>query len=280
MGESFGGDDARATLLSFNTLERLLRGDFFHTVHWDTVVGELERFPEEWRLAGVGTTNWFERNGETIIHGTVGEPKVFWSDPKSADPMHVIDLLKERPSGDGPELMSPSYDDEGVEPPFPFLALGVCDPATRVRWEAPAGEDLHGWLEAKLVEENMGLAAVEISGVCRRVEYAAAYHLPLEGVDLTDGYSARDIFRLAEHEGGTWRVGGIYAANATLQRIISVEGLPLHLHGYEEALMVGGHVTKLEGEAVEVRVWPLKDFLLEIKNLDRERVAVREVEGE
>jgi hypothetical protein len=280
MGESSRGDEARATLLSFNTVERLLRGDYFHTVHWDTVVAELARFPKEWRLAGVGTTNWFERNGETIIHGTVGAPKVFWSDPKSVDPMHVIDLLKERPSGDGPDLVSPSFDDEGVEPPFPFLALGVCDPATRVQWEAPAGEDLHGWLEGKLVEENIGLAAVEVTGGCRRVEYAAAYHLPLVGVDFSEGYRARDIFRLAEHEGGCWRAGGVYAANETLQRIISVAGLPLHLHGYEEKLKVGGHLTRVEAESVNVSVWPLKDFLLEIKNLDRERVAVREVGGE
>ncbi|MEM7146671.1 MAG: hypothetical protein AAF591_16160 [Verrucomicrobiota bacterium] len=271
---------ARGTLVSFNTVERLLRGDFFHTVHWEEVLGELGRFPAEWGLAGVGTTNWFGRNGEAIIHGTVGAPEVYWSDPRKADPMHVIDLLREHPSGEGKELVSPSLDDdEGEEPAFPFFALGVCDPSVEVEWAVPAGVNLHEWLLGRFHEENIGLAAIAVEGAMGHVEYASAFYLPLEGIDLDDLYHADDNFRLASHEGGRWIGRGVYAANPTLQRIISVEGLPLHLHGWEEALRIGGHVSRATvGEGVSVRVWVLRDFLLEIRNLERERVKTRVVE--
>lgn len=273
--------EARGSLVSFNTVERLLRGDFFHTVGWEEVWGELKRFPEEWELAGVGTTNWFGRNGEAIIHGTVGVPEVYWSDPRKADPMHVIDLLREHPSGKLKELVSPSLDDEGDEPAFPFFAVGVCDPSVAVEWAVPAGVNLHEWLLGRFHEENIGLAAILVEGAMRHVEYASAFYLPLEGLDLEDLYHADDHFRLGSHEEGKWTGRGVYAANPTLQRIISVEGLPLHVHGWEQALRIGGHVSRATvGEGVSVRVWVLRDFLLEIRNLDKETVAARRLNVE
>jgi len=271
------GSDAlpRPTLLSFNTVERLLNGDFFHTVHWETICSELSRFPPDWILAGVGTTNWYERNGETIIGGTVGHPTVHWSDPRSQDPMHVIDLLKEHPSPDGPDLVNPSLADTGNDPAFPFFAMGIGDPASVVNLQIPEGVKLHDFLIRYFEEQNVGLAAVELSGTFRHVNYAAAFHLPLEGLGESDCYDADDSFRLAEREGGTWQVRGVYAANTTLQRIISVEGLPLHLHGYEETEMMGGHLSEVVTDSLEANIFPLKDFLLEIKNLDRAHLPVR-----
>lgn len=132
MSPRIGDPSARSTLLSFNTVERLLSGDFLHTVHWDTALSEIRRFPEDWILAGIGTTSWFERNGETIIGGTVGNPTVHWSDPRNHDPMHVIDLLKDRPSADGPELVSPSLANTGTDPAFPFFAMGIGNPADSI----------------------------------------------------------------------------------------------------------------------------------------------------
>lgn len=271
--------EARATLLSFNTVERLLRGDFFHTVSWETVAHELGRFPADWSLAGVGTTNWFGRNGEAIIHGTVGAPLVHWSDPRKSDPMHVIDLLTERPSSDGRDLISPALDEEGEKPAFPFFALGVCDPSTEIVWEVPADADLHGWLVERFHEENLGMAAIALEGPAKRVEYSSAFYLPLGGVEMGDLYHADANFRMAGHDGGRWIGSGVFAANPTLQRIISVEGLPLHLHGFEEALRMGGHLSRLTAaDGMRVRVRVLKDFLLEIRNLDLEHVETREVQ--
>ena len=61
-----------STLLAFNTVERLLKGDFFHTVTLGDVAGELGALPAHWPLVGLGTTNWRERHGELFVEGTAG----------------------------------------------------------------------------------------------------------------------------------------------------------------------------------------------------------------
>jgi len=259
---------SRPILFSYNTVERLLRGDFYHTVDWESVSAELARFPGDWPLIGIGTTNWFKRNGETIIQGTVKEPRVLWSDPEGENPMHIIDLHEQGPCLKGPELISPSVEGKESAAAYPFLAVAVCQPETALQWECPATENVHLWIQEKMVQENVGLAAVLISGPCTYVKYASAFYLPLEGLKLVDGYNAKNNLKLAEHEKGDWCVGGIYAANPTIQNIISVEGLPLHLHGYEKESRVGGHVIQIQTLGARVTVWPLKDLVMELKNLD------------
>jgi hypothetical protein len=259
---------ARPILFSYNTVERLLRGDFYHTVDWESVSAELARFPGDWPLIGIGTTNWFKRNGETIVQGTVEHPHVFWSDPEGENPMHVIDLHEQGPSAKGPELLSPSVDGPSTAAAYPFLAVAVCQPDTAQHWDIPATENVHLWIQETLAQENIGLAAVLINGPCSHVRYASAFYLPLEGLKLVDGYNAKNNLKLAEHEKGDWSIGGIYAANPTLQNIISVEGLPLHLHGYEKESRVGGHVIQIKTAGCRVTVWPLKDLVMELKNLD------------
>lgn len=56
----------RSTLLVYNTADRLLRGDLFHTVTTEDVLRDLAAFPPAWPIVGVGTTNWLQRNGEVI----------------------------------------------------------------------------------------------------------------------------------------------------------------------------------------------------------------------
>ena len=268
---------ARPTLAAYNTVERMLRGDFFHTTHWHEVAADLARYPSEWPIAGIGTTNWYRRNGETIVTGTAGSPEVLWTDPAGDDPMEVIDLLKDEPSTEGPKLVNPDALDGDSAMAFPFLALGVCDPATVLEWEIGSTEDLHAWIRKKLEEENIGLAAVRVEGECCYVHFSAAFYLPLEGLNLEGGYAASHNMKLAEFYDRRWNIGGIYAANPTLQRIISVEGLPLHLHGVETRSRHGGHIIKLRTEGAEVKVWPLKDLVMRIRNLDHTWLPVRNV---
>ncbi|MEM1156956.1 MAG: hypothetical protein AAF571_12135 [Verrucomicrobiota bacterium] len=267
--------DHRPILLSYNTVERMLRGDFFHTVTWETVMRTLSTFPDDWPLLGIGTTNWFRRNGETIIRGTVGQPEVIWSDPEGSHPMQTLNLLESSPDQAGPELLSPSLDDDATQPAFPFLAMGVCQPESSLVWECGACDHLHLWIQEKLEAENIGLAAVDVQATCPSARYASAFYLPLEGLNLEDGYNAADNLKLAEHGAGKWEVSGIYAANPTLQNIISVEGLPLHLHGRETETQVGGHVIQLTVTSAMVRIWPLKDLDLKILNLDQTWRPVR-----
>ena len=259
----------RSQLLSYNTVERLLRGDFYHAVDWNTAAAELQPYPADWTIAGIGTTNWFKRNGETIIGGTVGQPQVLWADHEGDRPMGIIDLQADHPSAQGPRLITPDASDDSEAAMFPFLALGICDPARTRTWHCPHSEHLHQWIQQKLEDENIGLAAIDISTRCKRTKYAAAFYLPLEGLELKDGYNAADNLKLAEHGEGQWSAKGIYAANPTLQRIISVEGLPLHLHGYETGQRIGGHLIQLEAEQAEIRINPLSDLTLKIHNLEQ-----------
>lgn len=259
----------RPTLFSYNTVERLLRGDFFHTVDWATVSGEVSGFPADWAVVGIGTTNWFKRNGEIIVEGDVQKTGVYWSDPEGGVPMHVIEINHEQPDRSRHKLITPSVNDQTQTPAFPFLAIAVCDPATRQSWQAPATDDLHAWIVAKIEELNIGLAAIRVNGLFSVVDYATAFYLPLEGLDLSGGYNAKDNLKFASLNSGSWSLGGIYAVNPTIQRVISVEGHPLHLHGYETASRCGGHIIKIRtSESVTVDFWPIKDLVMEIKNLD------------
>lgn len=58
---------SRATLLVYNTIERLLRGDFFHAVQIGELRADLKAYPCAWPVVGLGTSNWYKRNGETIV---------------------------------------------------------------------------------------------------------------------------------------------------------------------------------------------------------------------
>ena len=56
----------RCTIVLFNTVERLLRGDFFHVSEMEDVTEALNAFPKSWSVVGVGTSNWYRRNGELV----------------------------------------------------------------------------------------------------------------------------------------------------------------------------------------------------------------------
>lgn len=40
----------RPVLAAYNSVERMLRGDFFHTVHWRDVAADLAAFPQDWSI--------------------------------------------------------------------------------------------------------------------------------------------------------------------------------------------------------------------------------------
>lgn len=269
---------ARPVLAAYNSVERMLHGDFFHTVHWREVVADLASFPAHWSVTGVGTSNWFHRNGEVILSGTAGNPSLLWSDPECGDPLEVIDLLREFPASDGPDLVNPDKQDGASMLAFPFLAMGVSDPADGITWECGKIDDLHGWICEKLEQENIGMAAVTVEGRFSHVQFSAASYLPLEGLSLEGGYAASRSMKLAEFSDRHWKAGGIHAAHPTLQRIISVEGLPLHLHGLEMDSRHGGHVIRMSGEGLEVKVSPLRDLVMRIRNLDHTWLPERRAE--
>jgi hypothetical protein len=193
--------------------------------------------------------------------------------PDGLDPLVVYP-----PEGALSFLFDEEEDEGETEGTGRFLAMAACNPETKRVWKPSTKVNLHEWLEVKLIEENIGLAGVRVEGIIYDVEFTAAYHLPLGGLDLSNGYTLEDNFKFGQSSQGQWRLSGVYAVNPTLQNMISVEGLPLHFHGYDPESRYGGHITQaLVSSETVISVWPLKDLLVQIKNLDRAWLPVREL---
>ncbi|MBK9749928.1 MAG: acetolactate decarboxylase [Chloroflexi bacterium] len=259
----------RSALLAYNTVDRLLRGDLFHTVTTADVIEDLADYPADYPIIGIGTTSWLRRNGEVIVEGTPQLPALLWADPEGKDVGEILDLCRQHPSATGTPLITPRVDDDDEQANFPFLAITVCDPAQVLHWDAidiPAG-NTHEWLIAELTTRNVGVAGVHIEGRFGVVETTDAYNVPLGGVDLSHGYKNEDVFRFARYEADTWVMKGIFAANPSLQPFISVTGKPLHLHGYRREAREGGHIVSAQIVSVSVTVYPVDDLILRIHDV-------------
>jgi hypothetical protein len=261
--------DHRSALLVYNTADRLLRGDLFHTVTTADVIDDLAPYPLDVPLVGIGTTSWLRRNGEVIAEGTTRSPRFLWADPESSPVGQVIDVCWQRPSASGPALVTPRLDDNDEQANFPFLALAVCDPAQSLTWEITDIPNAHEWLVAQLLERNVGVAGVQFRGTFGQVDTTDAYNIPLGGLDLSKGYVGDQFFRSSHYDGDPWLMHGIFAANPSLRPFFSVATQPLHLHGYRTQARDGGHVVRAQVTTASVTVWPLNDLVLKIHDVAR-----------
>ena len=270
--------ETRTRIIAYNTVERLLLGDYFHFSKIDDLLADLKNFDPDWPVLGIGTTNWYRRNGETIITGTAGSPQVLWADPNAQPLGSIVDLRTQSPEH-VEELESPYVGEDDRQPQFPFLALGVCDPAQGKSFTLAAGINLHHWAVETLADENIGLAAIKVQGDFENVKSTAAYHLPLGGAKLTDGYNQQDIFRFLDLSEGTWSLQGLYAVNPTIQAVLSVPGFPAHLHGYEVNVRRGGHINQaIVRSGAEVTFYPIKDIHIRIRDLDRAVLPIKNLD--
>jgi hypothetical protein len=233
---------SEATLLIYNTVERLLNGDLLHTVTINDVQADLAAYPSDRPVVGVGTTDWIGRNGEMMPDGAAGDLHFWWADPGSPSQAGVVDLTNSFAR-------------------FPFLALSIGDPATAVTWPLQNVEDVHAWLEEKLSDSGIELAGVQLRGQFGPVKTTVAYNIPLTGLDLSGGYVGEDYFRFGEYLTATWTMNGLYAADPALQPVISTPGHPLHLHGYQPETMLGGHVGSARAISATATIWPLTRVL-------------------
>ena len=265
----------RSSLLIYNTVDRLLRGDLFHTVTTADVIEDLEAYPGGYPVVGIGTTNWLRRNGEVIADGTAGVPQFFWADPNSTPVGQVIDVCWQSPVDSGTPLVTPRIDDNDQQANYPFLALAVCDPAHSMQWEIANTADAHEWLVSELKHLNVGVAGVQFRGQMGKVKTTDAYNVPLGGLDLSKGYAGDQFFRFSQYEGDEWVLNGIFAANPSLQPFISVANHPLHLHGYRTSARDGGHIVSAEVIAASVTVWPLDDLTLRIHDVAQALMPVK-----
>mgnify|MGYP002629969222 CR=1 FL=1 len=267
--------DRRSLILAYNTVERLLKGDFYHFSKITDILHDLQSFDESWSVIGLGTTNWYKRNGEALVDGTVKQPDFLWADPDSEPTGKILNLKTQQP-GNAEDLQSPYVGDDDSLPQFPFMGIALCDPKTVREYQPGAGESLHEWLNRQLEGDNLGLAAIQVTGTLEDVKSTAACHLPIGGIDLSDGYSLKDNFKFIELDTGTWAINGLYGINPTIQQVLSVPGHPLHLHGYETELNRGGHINQaITTQNTTLRIFPVQDINIRIRDLDKALLPVK-----
>ena len=268
-------NNQRSILLAYNTVERLLKGDFFHFSSIEEIEQEIASFEKKWPVIGLGTTNWYKRNGEAMVEGEVGKPAFLWADPESNPAGKVINLNLDHPDHEE-NLQSPVIGLNDTQPQFPFMAVAICDPQHAKEYRLSAGDNIHQWIEKEFPQENLGLAAIHISGTLTDVQSTAACHIPLGGMDLSDGYSLKDNFKFIEYAKGFWNLQGLYGVNPTIQQVLSVPGHPLHLHGYEVNENRGGHINQAIATAsTKITVHPIKDINIRIKNMDQAFMPIK-----
>ncbi len=266
---------SRSSLLVYNTVDRLLRGDLFHTVTTADVIEDLAAFPQDYPLVGIGTTSWLRRNGEVIGEGTTGSPKFFWADPESTPVGSIIDVCWQHPTPGGTALVTPRLDDNDQQANFPFLAVAACNPAQSLQLTFNDVPNIHEAVVQELVSANVGVAGIQVRGTFGIVDTTDAFNVPLGGLDLSKGYTGDQFFRFAHYESNEWVMNGIYAANPSLQPFISVAGHPLHLHGYRSQERDGGHIVRAAVVAANATIYPLDDLILRIHDLAHAMMPTR-----
>jgi hypothetical protein len=241
---------AQPSLLLYNTVESLLAGDLLNTVTLGEVNRDLAAFPAGWPVVGVGTTNWFGRNGELLPDGTATALRYWWADPDPPTHAAIRDLADWRTD---PAL--------GSEPYLPFIGLAVGDPAGAVTLRVENVDDVHAWLAERLAAEGIALAGVRLDGAFGPVQTTVAHNIPLTGLDLSGGYVGDDFFRFGDYAPADWRMVGLYAAAPALQPAIAAPDQPIHLHGYQPATLLGGHIGRAPVRQATATVWPLREVV-------------------
>jgi len=211
---------------------------------------DLAAFPPNWPVVGVGTTNWFGRNGELMPEGTAAALHYWWADPDPPTHATIRDLAAWRTDRA-----------LGGEPYLPFVGLAVGDPAAAVTLSLDDVDDVHAWLAARLAAQGIALAGIRLEGSFGPVQTTVAYNIPLTGLDLSGGYVGDDYFRFGDYAPAAWSMVGLYAAQPALQPAVAAPGQALHLHGYQPATMLGGHIGRAAAQQVTATVWPLTDVV-------------------
>jgi hypothetical protein len=245
--EAVTGDNPVPTLLVYNTAQGLLSGDLMHAVSPNMVQDDIDAFPSTWIALGVGTTNQPGRTGELIPDGTARNVRFWWADPSSQSQADVTNLAA-TPSLSSAEL--------------PFTAIGVADPDTVIEWSIPPVPSVHTWLRQQLEGQGLDLAAIRLEGTFGEVMTTVSYNIPPTGIPTGSVYSGGDYFRFGDYPSGTWIIDGVFADPAALQTVVSTPGNPVHLHGYQPDLDLGGHIVSAVPSDVRAYIYPLQEMVI------------------
>jgi alpha-acetolactate decarboxylase len=257
VGAALAQEDAPApTLLVYSSIERLYAGILEPTLPLTDTQAAVEDYPPEWDVHGVATTTL---GGESVIEGTVADTRYLWAEPTSDTTATLYELNESDEPGDA-EAVPVVVDEPAHE--FPFLALALADAETAITIEGEDIDVLHPWLIEQLEAQEIALAGIHIEGEFSVVNTSVVYNLPLTGFVFVDGRVSTDIFHYIDYEEpSNWVIDGVYAADEEGQKIISLPGAPLHLHGYGQDEAVGGHIQRASATQITVTIYPLETIV-------------------
>ena len=212
-------------ILIFNCVDELLAGDLADTVLLRDLAGQYSG--ED--IVGLGTTSR-QHSGELIFMSG----KCYWADPTSEGKVTEIDWTAEE---------------------IPFCAITRIYSEDELAFHGITG-DIHEWLEKKLVELGIPLAAVTVNGKFTDVDLSIADKLP---TNPSEKLKSTLITVSQEQE---WQMVGFYALASDDRAIITVPESPVHLHGKTLDNSHGGHVKKANSMSSTVTIYPIKQFIL------------------
>lgn len=212
-------------ILIFNCVDELLAGDLADTVSLKDLAGQYSG--ED--IVGLGTT-LRQHSGELIFMSG----KCYWADPTGEGKVTAIDWTAEE---------------------LPFCAITKIYREDALVFPGVTG-DIHEWLEKKLVQLGIPLAAVKANGKFADVDLSIADKLP---TNPSEKLESALITVSGEQE---WQMVGFYALMSDDQAIMSLPDSPVHLHGKTVDSSHGGHIKKADSTSATVTIYPLKQYIL------------------
>jgi hypothetical protein len=235
-GDAFSADQ-KSKLFVYNSSYDLKRGDLWEYIKDQQILLDMEPYPKNFVVIGLGNTNQSYSIGEMMAVGTVGLSRFLWINPKY--PNKAVEI----------------WDRE-----FPFAAIAVCNPNEIIQWDETEGE-LHKILADRIEAEEVKVAALKMQGTLFDVQFHVSSHIPKEGISTLHGDRAegqrQKVFRI---EGPSeWVLNGVYLYSQELQLMASTGGQPIYIHGYEKNSKRGGNIDSARIDRLSVHLYPIED---------------------
>lgn len=209
----------------FNRVDELLMGDLDDTVSLEELSGQYSGK----EIIGLGTT-LREHAGEIFfLSGSC-----YWADPTHNGRVTKLGWVEEE---------------------LPFCAITRVDSEDCLAFTGATG-DIHQWIEHKAEELGVSLAAVKVKGRFTDVHLSIADRLPKNANEKLESAL------IAVNEEREWEFVGFYAQGEESQKLLSVPGHPVHLHGKTLENDYGGHVQKANSIASQVAIYAIDEYVL------------------
>jgi len=251
--------EQKSGLFVYNSSYDLTRGDLWEYIKDQQILLDLEPYPKNFVVIGLGNTNQSYSIGEMMATGTVGLSRFLWINPTY--PSKAVEI----------------WDRE-----FPFAAIAVCNPNEIIQWDETEGE-IHKILADRIQAEGIKVAALKIRGTLFDAQFHVSSHIPKEGISALHaaraGGQGQKGFRIEEPS--EWILNGLYLYSKELQLMASTDGQPIHIHGYENKSKRGGNIDSARIDRLSVKVYPIEDvkffqndLWIEDVKWDRARVEI------